>query len=184
MFVISNNCLNGFFYRDVIKQEFNHPFFWGYFLTDYLEFIKHYDEINLNSYEIKHDENWNFYLIIDSKFTYHLIHYKFDKNAEVIRKQNENVYSNKIWEYIYEKYEERLNRIPNENPIFVIHWFPNDGFSKELLENFVKEKINHNVIIFSPYKINNDNKNIKVIYTKIAETSDNYILSKMLKDVI
>ncbi|MBR4618690.1 MAG: hypothetical protein IKO49_05240 [Bacilli bacterium] len=183
MFVISNNCLNGFFYRDVIKQEYNHPFFWGYFLTDFLEFIKHYDEVNLNNYEIKHDENWNFYLIIDGKYKYNLLHYKFDKNVN-FKKIHENVYSNRIWEYIYIKYEERLKRIPNENPIFVIHWFPKDGFTKELLEKFIKEKLHYKIIIFSPYNISTTNKNINLVYTKIAETGDNVTLSKMLENVI
>ena len=41
MNIITNNCLGGHIYRDVLKTEYQNPFIWC-FLEPYFDFIKEY----------------------------------------------------------------------------------------------------------------------------------------------
>lgn len=125
MNIISNNCLNGYLYRDCLKEEFGNPFIWTVIdFNSMLYLIKNWNTINFKNYELVKDESWNFSIIIDNKVKVQYVHYKFNKNVEFRDKTGPgtDVESNKIWEYIIQKYEERLARMikKNEKPIFCI----------------------------------------------------------------
>ena len=113
MNIISNSCVGAFLTRDYFKKEFNNPFVWSYIDTEsFFNLIKNYDTINWFNYEITKDKNWNFSIIVDKLVKINYPHYRFDPSANKLRyfdddNQNRNVYSNKIWEYISEKYELR-----------------------------------------------------------------------------
>lgn len=128
MNIISNSCVGAFLTRDYLKEEFSNPFIWSYIDNkSFYNLIKNYDNINWFNYELVKDNNWNFSIIIDKQIKVDYPHYKFDKNANELTyfdedNQNRNVYSNKIWEYIIEKYEERTRRMltKNEKPLFLL----------------------------------------------------------------
>lgn len=56
MLVITNNCMGGYFYRDEMKIQYNHPFFWGTMHDDILKLILNWDKINFKKYVITKDE--------------------------------------------------------------------------------------------------------------------------------
>ncbi len=128
MNIIANSCVGAFLTRDYLKEEFSNPFVWSYIDNkSFYNLIKNYDNINWFNYELIKDNNWNFSIIIDKQIKVDYPHYKFDINATKLTyfdedKQNRNVYSNKIWEYIIEKYEERTKRMLNKNekPLFLL----------------------------------------------------------------
>lgn len=184
MLVITNNCMGGYFYRDEMKIQYNHPFFWGTMHDDILKLILNWDKINFKKYVITKDEKSKYILIIDDIIKYKLIHYHFSSRDITIRKNDHDVFYNKIEEYIKEKYETRINRMlnSNEKPIFIIHWLKSDGFTEEKLEDFIKKDIKYKTIIFMPYEKykNYINKNIKLIYEPLSSTGSTKELSKKI----
>ena len=128
MNIISNSCVGAFLTRDYLKEEFSNPFVWSYIDNkSFYNLIKNYDNINWFNYELVKDNNWNFSIIIDKQIKVDYPHYRYDETATELRyydedNQNRNVYSNKIDEYIIEKYKERVERMinKNENPTFLL----------------------------------------------------------------
>ena len=122
MNIISNSCVGGHLYKNEFKTEFKNPFVWE--LIDFnsmLYLIKNWDNINWYNFELEKDANWNFRIIIENKITIKYVHYKFDKNANHPYKKDIDVFSNKIWEYIVDKYLKRIARMikTREKPIFI-----------------------------------------------------------------
>lgn len=126
MNIISNSCVGAFLTRDYFKEKFNNPFVWSFIDTkSFFNLIKNYDKINWLNYELIKDKNWNFSIIIDNQIKVDYPHYQFKpnvKNIDFNTPLQRNVYSNKIWEYIVEKYEIRVKRMieKNEKPIFIL----------------------------------------------------------------
>ncbi len=188
MLVITNNCMGGYFYRDVMKISYNHPFFWGTMKCDILELIKNFDKIDFKNYKVEKDEKDKYSLIIDNLIKYKLIHHHLSPRDKVVRKNDHDVFYDKIEDYIKEKYESRLERMldSKEKPTFAIHWFPSDGFKKKMLDDFIKNDIKYKTVIFMPYKEYKDyNKgNIILVYSPLSLTSKNSELAKKLKNFI
>lgn len=160
MNIITNNCLGGHIYRDVLKTEYQNPFIWC-FLEPYFDFIKEYPNINLKNYEIKKIEENSlkrFKLVIDNKYELKFWHYWFDEKSEKPIISDRNVKYNKIWEYIVEKYETRLKRI-NENDEICFAYYSNELNTAQfsVLKSLSK---NHKVLIFNN-KFNYNDKNIR-----------------------
>ena len=101
MNIISNTCLSALLQKDCIGQEYENPFCWN--LIDFKS-------------------------IIDNHIKVQYVHYLFDRNADTLKTKGPNVYWNKIWEYIVNKYNERVERMltKKNKPIFIIgsihHW--------------------------------------------------------------
>jgi len=186
MLLITNNCMGGYFYRDVVKTEYNHPFFWGTTSISMLNLIRNWDNINFKNYSIEKYGDWKFKILIDNKAEYRCLHYHFDKNTNKPTVRGCDVFYNKIWEYIQEKYETRLERMLklNENPTFVIHWFPGDGYTEEMLDNFIKEDIKYKTVIFMPYKkyAGYKNGNIKLVYEPKSDTANIFYLATKISE--
>lgn len=174
MLLITNNCTGGYFYRDVVKKEYNHPFFWGTMRLSMLDLVLNFDTINFDNYEIIKDKKWNFSLKIDNKITYDLLHYHFSVYDNQPRNAGCDIYYNRIWEYILYKYETRLARFKElkENPIFAIQWFPGDGFNENILNEFIKNEFKYKTIIFMPYKKykNYRKDNLILIYDELSKS--------------
>ena len=138
--IISNNCLGGFIYRNILKSEYRNPFIWTLFDDNvFNKFIKNFHTINFRHAVVKKaTDNWtidnDFDTIIANEYIVHNIHMHF--NAIHTTPHHCNPASNKnhslwtdgmsyryIWEYIYEKYCIRLNRMLMDNiePI-IIYW--------------------------------------------------------------
>ena len=123
MILISHNCLAGHLYK-LIGQKYTCPFIWTVIDFNSMKtLITEWDKINFKNYKLEKDNNWNFKIIIDNKVTAQYVHYKFDPTATVlIKKGPGDICYNKIWEYIINRYEERVNRMCCEKtkPIFCI----------------------------------------------------------------
>lgn len=142
MNLISQNCLAGNIYKNHLKTEFNNPFIWTVIdFNSMLYLIQNWNDIDFEKYDIIKDKNWNFSLIINNAVKVQCVHYIFNPNCKIPTLDNVgSVHYCKIWEYINQKYEERLNRMKllNENPIFCIcnfHTiFPDAIYTNEQLE--------------------------------------------------
>jgi len=147
MNLISQNCLAGNLYQFFVKEKFGNPFIWSVIDFNSMKYlIENWDKINFHNYELVKDENWNFSIIIGNKVKVQYVHYLFDANSNKIRYVSNpgNVYWNKIWEYITQKYKERLFVMEqsNEKPIFCIcnfnTIFKDAIYTEEQLEDLSK----------------------------------------------
>lgn len=132
MNIISNSCLGAFIQKDFLKQPYSNPFCWNVIEDNsIINLISMYDTINFKKYELLRgnnlpyytDKDCNFYLNIDNKVKVYYVHYRFSKNDTKPRKANygnaTDILYNKIWKYIIDCYEKRLQRMKDE-PIFVL----------------------------------------------------------------
>lgn len=127
MNIICNSCVGGFIYKNELKTPFGTPFIWNIIdSSSMLYLIKNYENIDFGNYDLIKDKNWNFSIIIDEHVTVKYVHYKFDANANTPYVKYIDYYSNKVWEYIVQKYEERKNRMLADHsiPYFIFaNWF-------------------------------------------------------------
>lgn len=131
MQIISNNCLGGFIYR-FLNKEFNNPFIWSLILNPYFEeLIENLKTINYNDFTLNKSTKKldTFNLLINNKIKLDYIHYHFNENFNKPTicdkygkpdKTGVDVYYNKIWEYIVEKYLNRLNRMDLNDDICIV----------------------------------------------------------------
>lgn len=148
MNLISQNCLSGHLYKNHYKEEFENPFIWTVIdFNSMLYLIQNWNRINFRNYELVKDNNWNFSIIIDNKVKIQYVHYKFDAASKTPTIDNVgSILYYKIWEYIIQKYEERLKRMlsKNEEPIFCICNFntiyPDATYTEEQLKELNQYK--------------------------------------------
>ena len=190
MNVLSNNCLGGFIYRDILHSEYKNPFIWTFIeINSFIDFVDKFKTINFNNVIIdkegKEYKN-NFITVIDDKYRFrngHIIFSKKDKTPRIQPDRNTvlnhiNVYFNKPWEYILIKYENRKNRMDND---IRIAYMANNGESIEELEMLASicEKHHYPCLIFSEYKLNNTWCQSYIINPKNEPWIDNlYLLYK------
>lgn len=82
------------------------------------------------------------------------------------RVNKNDVYYCKIWEYIVDKYEERLKRMlmKNETPVFITEWEHLD-YDETAFWKIEKEHLKYKLVVITYNKnIKTDNPNILVIY--------------------
>ena len=170
--------MGGSFYKDVVKIEFNHPFFWGQITPplDIIKLINEFETINFDNYTLEKDKDWKFTLNIDNKIHYFLTHYIFSKTDTIPRKFLCEVYYNKIWEYIIEKYESRLQRMKQckDKPCFAIHWSLKYELDEIKLDEFIKNSFKYKTIIFMPFNKykNYEKENLKLIFDESVNNED------------
>lgn len=150
--LISQNCLSGNIYTNCLKEQFGNPFIWSVIdFNSMLYLIQNWFEINFKNYELVKDEYWNFSIIIDNNVKVQYVHYKFNPKHKIPTMDSSldnigNIYYYKIWEYIIQKYEERLSRMldAKKDPIFCIcnfnTIFPDAIYNKKQLEILAKYK--------------------------------------------
>ena len=134
MFVIANNCCGGRLYQET-NTQFNNPFIWMVLPYDSVMYImKNFNKINWYNYEFEKSKlRANTFIIkIENNIEIHYVHYIFSEKDSIIRQEKNHsdkeeqwsgeVFYNKIWEYINEKYLNRTERMlkTNENPCFLI----------------------------------------------------------------
>ena len=176
MLIISNNCISGFLQRDYFKQAYNNPFIWTTIEpNDFINLVLNFDSINFKKFELFKDKDWNFFLNIDNCFDVRFTHYKFNANTSklTIGGPNKNdIFYNKIWEYIVEKYTSRLNRMltVKEEPTFlwcgandrIRHSFDVDP-NKNQLNKMIANAKYKTAISFKDMPVTNANKNVQLI---------------------
>lgn len=120
--LIGNSCIASWITNSNLKQKFINPFCWN--IMDFnsaYNLVKNYETIDYSNYKLIKDNNWNFSIIVDNLVTIQFVHYKFSPKYDKPTKIGEDIFYNKIWEYIIEKYEERIKRLLEEKaePIFI-----------------------------------------------------------------
>ncbi len=167
MNVICNTCLGARLYQ-LSKIQYSNPFMWNIIEADsMINLISKFNSINfsnitvLESDYISRSKPWRkqyvekneplpviYKIVIDDIIEVHYLHYKLDVNYSSPTIQDIDVYYNKIWEYIFNRYIERIKRMINahELPTFVI---------STAEESYSVEKQNQliDVINNSPYKM-------------------------------
>lgn len=167
MNIISNNCLGGYIYQNLLKEEYKNPFIWTLFENpvEYIELIKNWNNVNFDNFElIKKGEEFknNFQIMIDQKYTLSFIHVFFDKDRNNTEKfehtariVGENIFSPEPWKYIVDKYTQRLSRMKQEKNMIFLYFEPNLKCSKLHELPLILQQNKFKGIIFT------DDKNIK-----------------------
>jgi len=146
MNIITNNCLGGFIYRDILKIEYQNPFIWTSINHEsLLSIIDNYENINFLNVSIDKDGEGlsnNFVTVIDDKYRICNLHIKFSREDNKPRIIGNNVYYNRPWEYIMNKYEERQKRMNTKLDVAALYWpEANEDYIHKFIEVCKKHKI-------------------------------------------
>lgn len=198
MNLISNDCAGGFVYK-FCNLEFNNPFIWMRLQeNDFYYTIKNYEKINFNNFEIDksfiderpHNKMDIFKLKIDDKIEIHYTHYHFSAKDNKIRIVPPEIFYNKIWEYVVEKYTKRTKRMLelNEKPIFFVN-FPRRKYTKNMRNKLLSENFKYKLIIITEneedLKYANDDKLILIDKVDISsmEALPNKVVERHLDKI-
>lgn len=153
MNLVGNSCIASWITNRILKCEFSNPFTWCImdFDSSYNS-VKYWDDLDFTNYELVKDQNWNFSIIIDKNVKIQYVHYKFNPKYNKPTKIGDDIFYNKIWEYIIEKYDSRVNRMLKykENPVF---FFACAKSADNKRSNFSLEQQKKLVELNSKYKI-------------------------------
>lgn len=137
MNIISNNCLGGYIYQNILHEEYKNPFIWTLFENpdDYINMIRNYNKINFDNIELTrkgHGFSNNLQLLIDNKYLLSFIHIFFDPTRNTTayfehtpRIVGENILTPEPWKYIVDKYKQRLSRMKKESSTIFLYFEPN-----------------------------------------------------------
>lgn len=180
MNVICNNCGGADFYH-LSNEPYNNPFMWSMILADdMIELIDKYDSINFNNFELtrltaataiannfyRFDENKKMLgLKIDNKFTVYYTHYIYDARYKEPKKIGPDVCYYRNFEYVYEKYVERLKRMSG-TPTFIIIAFKRYGWTEEKITKLLSKNPKYKVFLITNVKCQTDKENFEIIYNK------------------
>ena len=185
--IIGNSCVSAFITKELLNQEFINPFCWNTIDAQSMyNLILYYDTLDWNNIELIKDKNWHFYTIIDNKVKIRWAHYIFSKNDNKIRIKKPNVYWNKIWEYIVNEYNKRIERMLTYKiePIFIIgslhkvHWY-NENWIRKICSIKTNYKI---IIVNNNMDFSKDYPNIIFHKTKLKDDGiqNNSVIGKEL----
>jgi len=141
MNVVANTCIGARLYQ-LESCQYNNPFIWNIIeFHDMYTLITRWEDINFTRFSISSSSYYNnipyynslyhhelqqpffiFKITIDNQVNIHYVHYRWRHSASTPTINNIDVYYNKIWEYITNKYIDRTTRMLNrrEQPRFVI----------------------------------------------------------------
>lgn len=111
--LIGNTCIASWITNKLLTQPFINPVCWSIleFQSAY-NLVKHFYDINWNNFKLEwNDEKNECSIFVDDLVKIIYVHYKFAYDAEEITHTLNDIYSNKIWEYVYEKYRTRAKRM-------------------------------------------------------------------------
>lgn len=184
MNLICNSCLGARLYQ-LNKLEYKNPFMWNIITAnDMITLIKNYKNINFNNYELMKSDYYSrtefyrnqfknelkrslfiFKIRIDNQIDLHYVHYRFNAKESKTVIKDVNVESNKIWEYVVEKYISRVKRMlsDNEAPKFVITALESD-YTLEKQQEIANLNTNYKIVMLcdNPEKIKVSNQNILI----------------------
>lgn len=163
--ILSNNCLGGFIYRDILHVPYSNPFIWTLFDTDmFISLLSNYSSINFGQYTVKkHSENWNidndFDTIIDNHYIIQNIHMHFDAHASTPMTVNgakgaqRSLWTNGvryafIWEYIADCYKKRVVRMTRTLHTAIFFWSIDSTVSQVSRIVDICKHLNYPALIF------------------------------------
>jgi uncharacterized protein (DUF1919 family) len=179
--IISHNCVGAEIYKEK-GWRYRNPFMWCVIPPDDFYYLySHYYQIDFSNIEL--EKEGKFYkIVVDGKINVYYVHYKYNKNATVPKKQNEvDIVYDKIEEYIVEKYNVRLSRMFGK-PFFVVtdrEYITNKqwNFTKKDIENYLDK----DDCIVAVYDRNIKGNNVVYLPEKDMEPKD---IAKILSDRI
>ena len=141
MNIVTNSCLGGFLYRDILRTKYSNPFIWTAIRDpDFNCLFRNYSNLDFTNYEIKSSNgkvDGTYTLRIDDSVNAIYQHVIFSANDNVPRIVGNDLYFNRPYSYIVEKYEERLKRM-KEEPKFV--FIDLDGSKNYALTKIANER--------------------------------------------
>lgn len=172
MNLIGNCCISNYIEQKAGQGRAN-PFTWINLDFNSLYYLMtNWETINWNNYELsKEPHRYNkgqeqFIITIDNNIKLEYVHFLFDKNHKIPNIVGHDVRYCKIWEYIVQKYEERLKRMlgRKEPPVFITEWEHMD-YDEAAFWKIEKEDLKYKLVVITYNKnLKTDNKNILVIY--------------------
>ena len=150
MNILSTNCLSGHIYKDVLQQPYESPFVWCRIFPDsFIHLIDNWDNINFTKISMTTKDMTTFYTTIDKCVTIRWSHYLFHQSYSTPTQIGVNVYYNKIWEYIIEKYIDRLHRMRNLIDLVAVDdFYGNDDNSDYDLSKIIQICTKHKYKLF------------------------------------
>lgn len=162
MNIISNNCIGGFIYRDILKEKYKNPFIWTA-ITDresFIDLCKNFDTVNFKNISHTIDTttteatNRNA-LLIDGKYTLCFHRVWEDSRYEiptVVKNWGAGInvcYKDPIT-YIREKYLERLARMEVSDDRLYVFYDAGKPYEKiDVLEEICEQQNAHGIILTS-----------------------------------
>ncbi|MBO7693347.1 MAG: DUF1919 domain-containing protein [Methanobrevibacter sp.] len=168
MQIISNNCLGGFIYKDILCQKYTNPFIWCKIKEQYfISLLENLYNINFNNFELKKNGSKltdGFHISIENKIILNYTHFHFDKRCDKPKVKGISVYYNKIWEYIVDKYKKRLNRFNLSDDICIaLEDYPQCPYNVNKIIN-IAIKNNWKIIVITRQKIDIKYDKLLVLY--------------------
>jgi hypothetical protein len=184
--IVTNNCIGGFIYRDILNCEYQNPFIWS-LIFNFNYFAQDFNNINFDNFKLINSNNIpnGYELIIDNKYFIKYIHCYFDKTKTVPSIVDTCVKYNKIDEYIIEKYLKRLKRMKKLNSTVFIVADINIGNDAIIMYQLLSQK--NKILIFSTENYRNKftiNKNLKFYSIKKDDINYPKIITDKYKNEI
>ena len=159
--VISSNCISGFWYRDIVKQEYEIPFIWSIVkLSDMLTVIRDFDTINFGNAvavmsrgELKRNDGDEWVkVVVEGKINVYFVHFKEDKSLEKDVKIGLSVFSPNVLEYTVKTWKRRSSRIPYRKKRVWVFWDDDKTRDIDLREfaSIAKKKKDELFVLFTP----------------------------------
>lgn len=194
MNIISNNCFGGYIYKNVLKAAYTTPFIWNRIHNeDLIKLLENFNKINFKNVEIKKigkNLEDGFFITIDNLINVFYQHYKFDKNCNTPTLKDDvtnmlghwsiDIHYNKIWEYILEKYESRLNRM-NFNDTFILALEDNNNLDLDKILPLA-EKLKFKVILTTKKEIKPSDK-LMVLRSNFENDFPGYFSDHYAEDI-
>lgn len=118
--LVGNSCVSSYITRDILKQKFVNPFVWNIFdFNSSYNLVKNWDNINFEKFKLVNNFDGTFSILIDDLVKVKYVHYLYSQKDTEIRKENNDVYYNKIQDYVIDKYLSRIKFVRSVSPIFL-----------------------------------------------------------------
>lgn len=194
--IISSNCISGFWYRDIIKQEYEIPFIWSIVkLTDMLFLIDNFEKINFNNVKAEMSDGevnrgdgskW-VKIVLDNCVNVYFVHYRENKNLDGESKiTGINVVSSNILKYAEDTWHRRCNRIPYGKKMVWVFWDDKINTNTDLNKFILaaKNRKNDLFVLFTPKAFESKEENLFILpitnYNNVPKHTKD--LEKLLKD--
>lgn len=187
MLIFSNNCASGHLYKQ-LGIKYNQPFPFGHFcwnefenedekniLNGYYNFISEYDKVNLSDFNVEKSKELKVLLFDFGNFKFRFSHYLFEIGHKMTLKENGiDLGGDDAMNYTYDCFIRRFNRMPNEEPIFILHLNKSYPDTEETIKRFIN--LNRKMIIICRHKVNFE-------YAKKYETEKIIVLANFNDNV-
>lgn len=181
--LIGNCCVDSFIYQQR-GLKFNNPFMWSaIWADDFIKLIERFDNINFKEPELEkyilNEKEQCYTIILDKDIKINYTHYKQGSQNDNHRIVGPDLYDWKAYEYTYNTFLERTDRMLNDNikPCFLVlgemknvpgYRLNFDSYDLEHLIKICEIKTYHKICIITGYEelLKYNSNRIKIILDK------------------